>query len=43
MSVDEAAVATYPVMAAEEERSFLARVMGWMCGQPPHRLGDRDE
>ena len=31
MSVDETAVATYPVMAAEEERSFLTRVMGWMC------------
>ena len=29
-NVDEAAVATYPALAVEEERSFLTRVMGWM-------------
>ena len=30
-NVDDAAVATYPALAVEEERSFLTRVMGWMC------------
>jgi hypothetical protein len=29
-SVDDAAVATYPALAVEEERSFLVRVMGWI-------------
>ena len=28
-NVEDAAVATYP--AVEEERSFLTRVIGWMC------------
>ena len=47
-NVDDAAVATYPALAVEEERSFLiAASSGWMClglavtGR--HRLGDRDE
>jgi hypothetical protein len=30
-NVDDAAVATYPALAVEDERSFLTRVMGWMC------------
>jgi hypothetical protein len=30
-NVDDAAVATYPALVIEEERSFLTRVMGWMC------------
>jgi hypothetical protein len=30
-NVDDAAVATYPALVVEEERSFLTRVRGWMC------------
>ena len=30
-NVDDAAVGTYPALAVEDERSFLTRVMGWMC------------
>jgi hypothetical protein len=30
-NVDDDAVATYPALAVEDERSFLTRVMGWMC------------
>ena len=33
-SVDDAAVATYPGLAVEEERSFLVRVMGWILPFP---------
>ena len=30
-NVDDAAIGTYPALAVEDERSFLTRVMGWMC------------
>jgi hypothetical protein len=42
-NVDDAAVATYPALVIEEERSFLTRVMGWMClGTPaPTRTGGK--
>ena len=30
-NVDDASIGTYPALAVEDERSFLTRVMGWMC------------
>ncbi len=36
-NVDDAAVATYPALAVEEEQSFRTRVMGRMCLGLPSR------